>query len=107
MAGTGPAMTRRAHRIQLRVVDVDQRSAAVRRLNVTVEMNTTAVPVNRCVDMPRCGSFFPNVIITDDAGFCRYGLSVRKSVVPRSDVLMKAPALGATIMARIHGSLNC
>jgi hypothetical protein len=47
-----------------------QRSEAVRRLNVTVETNTTAVPANRCVDMPRCGSFFANVIITDDDGFC-------------------------------------
>src|SRR5215468_5755663 len=50
--------------------DADQRSEAVRRLNVTVETNTTADPANRRVDMPRCGSF-PNVIITNDAGFCR------------------------------------
>src|SRR5215470_1657033 len=79
---------------------------AVRRLNVTVDTNTTAVPANRSVRMPRCGSL-ANVIITDVDGFCRYGLSVRKSVEPSNEVFMKPPALGATIIARIHGSLNC
>src|SRR5262245_20120816 len=53
---------------------IDYCSAAVRRLNVTVETKTTALPLNWSNDMPRYGSS-EKVIITDVAGFTRCVLS--------------------------------
>src|SRR4029077_7051183 len=82
------------------------RNEAVRGgANVTVRVKPTALPLNVSLVMPRCGSSV-NVAIMIDAGFSRYGPRARKSGIPYTVVFMKSWALGLTIMARIHGSLN-
>src|SRR5262245_28867155 len=68
-------------------------------------MQTTTLPSNLSLIMPRCGSF-ENVISIVAVGFSRYGPRLRKSVAPSCVVRRKLWALGLTIIARIHGSLK-
>src|SRR4051794_19155443 len=55
--------------------------------------------------MPRCGSA-EKVIITAACGFCMNAPKSEKLGAVKSDVLMNFCALGATTIARIHGSLK-